>query len=182
MTVYEEGLRQMWHSFNKHQWTRRLVPETLCLALALCSRRKRRICVANVQCEASVMCLGQVSRSSLVWGEQWKGVARLVPTYSENKAKLLYQHKPSKGCRSKLSPALKEEWQKILVKAVIWGCYILWISAPKEEETEQEEYEVNANGPHPFKSEDVPSLIKSPFKSYARNLPKGREQAAQREA
>lgn len=31
---------------------------------------------------------------------------------------------------------------------------------PKEEETEQKENKVNANGLHPFKSEDLSSLIK----------------------
>lgn len=150
----------------------------LYLALALFSGREST-CVAAVPCEAIVML--QVS-VVVVCCEGWKWVVPLVLTYSENKAKLLHQHKLSEGCRSKLSPALKEEWQKIPVRAVIWGCYILWLSAPKEEETEQEENEVNANGPHPFKSEDLSSLIKSLLKFYTRNLPKGREQVAQRGA
>lgn len=178
MTEYKEALRQMWHSFYRQQWTWRLVQEMLYVALALFSSRESP-CVVDALCEASVML--QVS-IILVCCEGWKWVVHLVLTYSENKAKLLYQHKLSERCRSKLSPALKEERQKIPIKAVIWGCYILWLSAQKEEETEQKENYVNANGPHPFKSEDLSSLIKSPLKSYTRNLPKGREQVAQRAA
>lgn len=167
----------MWHSFYKQQWTWRL-EEMLYLALALFSGREST-CVADALCGASVML--QVSVTVLCC-EGWKWVVHLVLTYSENKAKLLDQHKLSEQCRSKHSPALKEEWQKIPVKADIWGCCVLWLSAPKEEETEQEENEVNANGPHPFKSEDLSSLIKNALKSYTRNVPKGREQVAQRGA
>lgn len=142
-------------------------------ALTLFPRRRKSTCVTKVWrwCDAT----------PVNWCEQWKWVVHLDLTYLENKAKLLNQHnqhKLPKGYRSKVSPALKEEQQKIPVEAVIWGSYILWISAPKYKETEQEEYEVNANSLRPFKSEDASSLIKSSFKSYTRNLPKGREQVA----
>lgn len=151
MTEYEETLGRMWHSFYKQQWNRRWAQEMLHWALALFSRREST-CVADALCEAGVML--QVSVIALCC-EGWQWVVLLVLTYTKNKAKLLHQHKLSKGCRSKLSPALKEEWRKTPVKAVVWGCYILWLSARKEEETEEKENEVNANGPHPFKSQDL---------------------------
>lgn len=144
-------------------------------AITLFSRRKKSTCVTNVLCEGGLMAQMSVTVN---WCEQWKWVVHLDLTYSENEAKLLYQHKLSKGYRSKLSLALKEQQQKIPVKAVVWGSCILWISPPKYKETEQEEYKVHANSLCPFKSEGASPLIKSSFKSYTRNLPKGREQVS----
>lgn len=158
----------MWHSFYK-QWIWRLRDVVLSSHTFLQKEKK----YLYYKCPVWRWC----DATPVNWCEQWKWVVHLDFTYSENEAKLLYQHKLPKVYRSKLSLALKEQ-QKIPVEAVIWGSYILWISAPKYKETEQEEYEVNANSLCPFKSEDASSLIKSSFKSYTRNLPKGREQVA----